>query len=81
MAQGMFLLFVYSLGLGVPFLLAALGINRAYGAFGWFKKHFTAITVTSGVLLAGFGVLMVKGWLLELNIWFQRWLPEFFWDV
>ena len=79
--EGMFLLFVYSMGLGVPFVLAGLGMTKAYAAFGWFKRHFTAITATSGVLLALFGVLMVTGKLVELNQWFQRILPSFFWEV
>lgn len=74
--QGMFLLFVYSMGLGVPFVAAGIGIGKAYGALGWFKRHFTAITVVSGLLLVGFGVLMVSNQLIELNIWFQRILPD-----
>ncbi|MBE0529875.1 MAG: cytochrome c biogenesis protein CcdA [Rhodospirillales bacterium] len=80
-AEGMFLLFIYSMGLGVPFVLAGIGMTRAYASFGWFKRHFTAITVTSGVLLAVFGILMVTGKLVELNRWFQQILPEFLWDV
>lgn len=80
-AEGMVLLFVYSMGLGVPFVLAGLGMTKAYGSFGWFKRHFTVITVTSGVLLAVFGVLMVTGKLVELNRWFQEILPAFLWDV
>ena len=79
--EGMFLLFVYSLGLGIPFVLAGLGMSRAYGAFGWIKRNFTPITVASGMLLAGFGALMVTGRLIDLNQWFQEWLPEFFWNV
>lgn len=80
-AQGMFLLFVYSLGLGVPFILAGIGITRAYSAFGWLKTHFTPITVGSGLLLSGFGLLMVTGRLVTLSAWFQRWLPDFLWNV
>ena len=79
--EGASLLFVYSMGLGIPFVLAGLGMTKAYGAFGWFKRHFKAITATSGVLLALFGVLMVTGQLVELNQWFQEVLPSFFWDV
>lgn len=74
--QGMLLLFVYSMGLGVPFVLAGVGIRKAYGTLDWFKRHFKAITVMSGLLLVGFGVLMVTNTLLELNIWFQRILPD-----
>jgi cytochrome c-type biogenesis protein len=79
--EGMFLLFVYSLGLGIPFVLAGLGMSRAYGAFGWIKRHFTPITVASGLLLAVFGGLMISGRLVDLNQWFQEWLPDFFWNV
>ena len=68
--QGMVLLFVYSLGLGVPFLAAALGMSRAYGAFGWFRRHARPITVVSGALLAGFGVLMITGRVTALSNWF-----------
>jgi cytochrome c-type biogenesis protein len=79
--QGMFLLFVYSMGLGIPFILAGLGITKVYSSFDWFRKRFRPITVVSGSLLAGFGFLMVSGRLFELNRWFQQWLPEFFWNV
>lgn len=80
-AEGMFLLLVYSLGLGIPFIVSGLLMTRAYGSFGWFKKHFTPITVASGTLLAVFGLLMVTGRLIDLNRWFQDWLPEFFWNI
>lgn len=79
--EGMFLLLVYSLGLGIPFIVSGLLMTRAYGAFGWIKRHFTPLTVASGGLLAFFGVLMITGRLVELNGWFQEWLPTFFWDV
>ncbi len=79
--EGMFLLFVYSLGLGVPFILAGIGITKAYGALGWMKRHFTPITVGSGVLLSVFGLLMVTGRLVDLSRWFQELMPEFFWNV
>ena len=79
--EGMFLLFVFSMGLGVPFVLSGVGINKAYGAFGWIRRHFTPITVASGLLLAVFGFLMVSGRLVELNRWFQQTLPEWLWNV
>jgi cytochrome c-type biogenesis protein len=79
--EGMVLLLVYSLGLGIPFVLAGLGINKMYGAFAWIRKHFTPITVASGMLLAAFGLLMVTGRLVDLNRWFQQVLPEWLWNV
>ncbi len=81
LAQGMFLLFVYSLGLGVPFVLAGIGMNKAIGVFGWLRRHLRPITVVSGALLAVFGVLMVTGRLIDLNRWFQETLPEWLWNV
>jgi len=81
LAQGMFLLFVFSLGLGLPFVLAGIGMNKAIGLFGWLRRHLRPITVVSGVLLAGFGVLMITGNLLDLNRWFQQYLPEWLWNV
>jgi cytochrome c-type biogenesis protein len=79
--EGMFLLLVYSMGLGLPFVLAGLGVNKLYGAFAWVRRHFTPITVASGLLLAGFGLLMVSGRLLDLNRWFQEYLPDWLWNV
>jgi len=79
--QGMFLLFVYSLGLGIPFVLAGIGMTKVVGGFGWVKRHFREISVVSGLLLAGFGILMVTGHLTDLNQWFQRVLPDWLWNV
>ena len=72
MAQGMLVLFFYSLGLGVPFLVTSLLLARAFTAFAWVKRHLIAITVVSGVLLAGFGVLMVTDNVGVLSGWFSR---------
>jgi cytochrome c-type biogenesis protein len=58
---GAVLLLAYSLGLGLPFLLAGLFFTRAMGAFGWAKRHFGAIRVASGLVLVAYGVLMVTG--------------------
>jgi len=69
-AEGMLVLLFYALGLGIPFLLTALLLVKAFSAFSWVKRHFTVITVTSGLLLAGFGVLMVTGELTTLSGWF-----------
>lgn len=75
-AEGMILLAFYGLGLGVPFVLFAIGIDRLFGALAWFRRNLKPITIVSGVLLALFGVLMVTGEIVALNRWFQRVLPE-----
>lgn len=56
--RGAAMLIAYSAGLAVPFLAAALALDRVAGAFDFVKKHFFAITVTSGVILAIFGALL-----------------------
>jgi cytochrome c-type biogenesis protein len=71
--KGALLTFVYCLGLGVPFLLIALGIRRGLGAMAFFKKHRRALQATGGGLLILVGVLMVSGvwshWISQLQIW------------
>jgi cytochrome c-type biogenesis protein len=56
--QGALLLLAYSAGLAVPFLAAALALDRLSGAFGLVKRHFAALTAASAVVLGGFGVLL-----------------------
>lgn len=59
--QGMLMLLLYSLGLGVPFLLSALLLDKIRGAFDWIKKHYRAVNLVSGVFLVIVGVLMMTG--------------------
>ena len=60
-SKGILLLTVYSLGLAVPFLLAALGIERFMKFYGGFRRHMHAVEVASGGLLIALGVLLVLG--------------------
>lgn len=60
-AQGMGMLLCYSLGLGVPFLLSAVLIDRLKTAFDWVKRHYLLINRISGALLVAVGVLMATG--------------------
>jgi cytochrome c-type biogenesis protein len=69
--EGMIVLFFYSVGLGIPFLLTSLLLARAFSAFGWVKRYLTQITVVSGLLLAGFGLLLVTGQITQLSAWFS----------
>lgn len=59
--SGMLLLLCYSLGLGVPFLLAALLLKQLQGSFNWIKSHYTIINIISGLLLLTVGILMMTG--------------------
>ncbi len=81
LAQGMTLLAVYSLGLGLPFVLSGLAAGKAIRFFSRLHRHIRTITVISGLLLAGFGFLMITGRLLDLNRWLQQHLPEWLWNL
>ncbi|MFJ1703275.1 cytochrome c biogenesis CcdA family protein [Kitasatospora sp. NPDC088346] len=59
--RGAFLTAVYCLGLGVPFILAALAFRRTLGAFGWVKNHYQLVTRIGGGMLVAVGVLLVTG--------------------
>jgi cytochrome c-type biogenesis protein len=56
--KGAALLLVYSLGLGVPFVLSGLGLARLQSTFAWVKRHYRVINLVSGLILVGFGVLL-----------------------
>lgn len=64
--RGIFLLVFYSLGLGLPFLLAGLGMFKLFGRL---KPHLRTINVVSGLLLAAFGVVMVTGNIGVISSW------------
>jgi len=69
--QGIFLLAVYSMGLGIPFLLTSLGLNQFLAFYSRFKRHFHAMEVASGVLVIAVGVLMVSNKMTQVNAWFS----------
>ena len=69
-AQGVFLLAVYSLGLGIPFLLTSLGLNQFLAFYGRFKRHFHAVEMVSGALVIAVGVLILTNNLSRLAAWF-----------
>lgn len=60
-AVGMLMLFCYSLGLGIPFLLSALLIDKLKSTFDFIKRNYAIINTVSGILLILVGVLMVTG--------------------
>ena len=64
--SGFLLLICYSLGLGVPFLIAALLIDRLAKAFDVIKKHYRVINLVCGCFLIFVGVAMMCGWMNRL---------------
>lgn len=60
-AQGVIMLLLYSLGLGIPFFISSILIDKLKGAFSFIKKNYKVINTISGVLLIVVGVLMATG--------------------
>ena len=59
--HGMLLLFLYAMGLGIPFFLSAFLLHTLQNAFGWVKKHYRAFQIVCGILLIVLGILMMTG--------------------
>jgi cytochrome c-type biogenesis protein len=70
--KGALLMAVYSLGLGLPFLLAGIGISHLTRAVAWLRHHVRTINLVSGALLVGVGILFLTGQLFQLSIWMQK---------
>jgi cytochrome c-type biogenesis protein len=70
--KGALLLAGYSAGLAIPFLFSALAFNAASRSFAFFKRHYAAIQLISGVVLVAMGVLVFTGELFHLNIEAQK---------
>jgi len=73
--QGVRLLAVYSLGLGVPFLIAALAIDQFFTVFAKIRKYYHAIEVGSGLLLCAIGVLIFTDRFTIIARWLSPYLP------
>jgi len=59
--EGMAMLLCYSLGLGVPFLMSAVLIDKLKSAFNWIKAHYDVVNKVCGGLLVLVGILMATG--------------------
>ena len=63
---GMFMLLAYSLGLGIPFILSAVLIQKLKTTFDFIKKNYKIINTVSGILLVIVGIMMATGTLGKL---------------
>jgi cytochrome c-type biogenesis protein len=75
--EGVRLLTVYSMGLGVPFLLTAVAINHFLAASARIRKHYRAIELISGALIIGVGLLLYTGQLTVIVRFLTPYLPTF----
>ncbi len=64
--EGMLMLLLYSLGLGMPFILSAVLIDYLKGAFDWIKKNYKVINTISGIMLVLIGMLMATGMMKKI---------------
>jgi len=70
-AKGTMLLIAYSLGLGVPFIAAALAVDRVTGPLKRARRLRVAVPIVSGVLVAGIGFLMLTNMLVRMPQYFD----------
>ncbi|MFR9801629.1 cytochrome c biogenesis CcdA family protein [Pseudonocardia sp. RS010] len=59
--RGVVLTLAYCAGLGLPFVVIALGASRAVSALGWLRRHTRPIQIAGGVLMVAVGALLVSG--------------------
>jgi len=73
---GAVLLTLYSIGLGIPFVLLGLGFNRAQRSLAWLKRNGRSIELAGGMLLVAVGILFVSGQWEPLFRPLQRWMTN-----
>jgi cytochrome c-type biogenesis protein len=74
LGRGEAMLVAYSLGLGVPFVLAGVAFGRLTGVLAFARRHYRGINMISGLILAGLGVLLLTDNLSVLTSGFSDFL-------
>jgi cytochrome c-type biogenesis protein len=74
-ARGMALLAFYSLGLGIPFLLAAFSVESFLGFSKRFRKHLPLLERVMGGLLVLTGIMFLTGWMQNISYWLLEQFP------
>jgi cytochrome c-type biogenesis protein len=75
--QGVQLLAVYSLGLGIPFIATSLAINKFFTAFARIRRHYHTIEMVSGALLVVIGVLIFTNRFTIIAQYLSPYLPVY----
>lgn len=75
-SKGVVLLASYSAGLALPFLVSSIAFNFATQAFAFFKRHYVAIQIGSGIVLVAMGYIVLTNQLFQLNIEAQHLLGK-----
>jgi len=76
-SRGAFLTLIYCLGLGIPFVLAALGFGRFMHAVTWFRRHQRLVSIVGGGLLIAVGIMLVTGIWDDVVSEMQTWVRGF----
>ncbi|NUQ12748.1 MAG: cytochrome c biogenesis protein CcdA [Gemmatimonadaceae bacterium] len=76
LGKGMWLLFAYSLGLAVPFLLSAVAIERFSAFFQRMRRQMIWVSRGAGLVMVGIGALMVTNYFTILAAWLNTLTPE-----
>jgi len=74
-SEGIVLLTIYSAGLAIPFIVAALAMDRFMHWMHSFKSHFRVVEIVSGVLLMLVGVMIFTGSFTIISTWMIEWFP------
>lgn len=74
--RGALLLAVYSLGLGIPFVLVALLLGRVKPVLNWLNRHTLVINRVAGVVLMVLGLLIMTGWIGPVVGWLSMFIPK-----
>ena len=74
-ARGTALMAAYAVGLGLPFILSAVFIQRAMGVMNRFKKHMRKVEISMGVMLVLVGVMLVTGAFSRFSYWLLETFP------
>lgn len=73
--RGTFLMAMYAVGLGLPFILSAVFINRAMGLMNRLKRHMGLVEKIMGLLLVAVGLLMLTGAFSRMSYWLLETIP------
>jgi len=76
-ARGAMLALVFSLGLGIPFIVAALAFRRMLGAVAWVRKHQLLVIRIGGVLMIAVGLLLLTGVWDAMTADLRQWVANF----
>ena len=64
---------MYCLGLGLPFIAAALAYRHMLGTIRWVRRHQRWVTAFGGLMLIAVGLLLVTGWWGVMVDWMRTW--------